>query len=183
MIGRAIAERYAKVFHDLNMPQKKLEEGLAELDAFHFILEKQPRFAEFLNAPQIDAQEKQKILKKALGGKFGESFINFIAYLIEKKRLQQLPQILREYRLLVDEHLGLWRVELKAPMPLSGDMENTLKKKLEEVYKKKILLHTEIDPDIIGGAILIIANEMVDWSVKGRLKKMKEELLAYDTHI
>ena len=183
MIGRAIAERYAKVFYDLNVPHKKLEKGLAELDAFLFILEKQPKFAEFLNAPQIDAQEKQTLLKKSLGGKFDVIFINFIAYLIDKKRLAYLAQIKREYKFLVDDHLGLWQVNLKAPMPLSEEMEATLKRKLEEVYKKKVLIHTEIDPEIIGGAILVIGNEMADWSVKGRLKKMKEELLTYDTRI
>src|SRR6188768_866277 len=137
MIGRAIAERYAKVFYDLNAPRKKLEQGLAELNAFLFILEKQPRFAEFLKAPQIDALEKQQMLKKAFGGKFEESFINFIAYLIQKKRLSYLTQIMKEYGFLVDEYLGVWKAELKTAVPLSEEMEKKLRQKLEEVYKKK----------------------------------------------
>lgn len=177
MIGRAIAERYAKVFYDLNMPRKILEKGLAELNTFLFILEKQPRFAAFLKAPQIDPKEKHKILKKTFGGRFEESLINFIAYLIEKKRLGYLNQILKEYGYLVDEHLGLWKAELTTAVPLNEEMENKLRQKLEEVYKKKIVIHTEIDPEIIGGAILIVANEMADWSVKGRLKSLKEGLL------
>lgn len=183
MMGRAIADRYAKVFYDLYASREKLELGLAELDAFVFILNQQPQFAEFLNAPQIEAHEKQKLMKKIFGNKFEETFINFISYLIEQKRLSFLSQILKEYGLLVDEHLGVWRVGLKTAIPISEKLETELRQKIEDVYKKKVVIHTEVDPNIIGGAILVIANEMADWSVKGRLKNLKEELLAYDTHI
>jgi len=183
MMGRAIAERYAKVFYELNAPRQKLEQGLAELDAFVFILHQQPQFAEFLNAPQIEAHEKQKMLKKIFGNKFEETLINFISYLIEQKRLSFLSQILREYGLRVDEHLGVWRVDLKTAVPINEEIETQLRKKIEDVYKKRVVIHTEVDPSIIGGAILVIANEMADWSVKGRLKNLKEELLAYDTRI
>lgn len=180
MIGRAIAERYAKVFYDLNAAAKTLEQGLAELSAFAFILEKQPRFAEFLIAPQIDAEDKRALLKKALKEKFSLKFINYIAYLIEKKRLSYLRQILKVYSLLVDEYLGVWKAELKTAVPLSETVEKNLRDKLEEVYKKKVTVLNVVDPEIIGGAILIVGNEMADWSVKGRLKNMKEELLSYD---
>ena len=56
---------------------------------------------------------------------------------------------------------------------LSESQKNKLIKKLEEKYRKKIVLNLEVDESIIGGGILKIGNKVINGSIKYHLEDMK----------
>ena len=56
---------------------------------------------------------------------------------------------------------------------LSESQKNKLIKKLEEKYRKKIVLNLEVDESIIGGGILKIGNKVINGSIKYQLEDMK----------
>ncbi len=177
MIQHAVALRYAKAQFNSDLAQGILEKGLDNFDSFLDFLKENPKVTKFLEAPQINLEDKKKALESIFKNKFEDSFFHFLFYLIEKGRLNYIAQIVQEYRLMVNQQLGIWEAKIITAVPLTPGIETTLKEKLENFYEKKIKLNKEIDPSIIGGAILVVANEMIDWSVKERLKKMKENLL------
>jgi F-type H+-transporting ATPase subunit delta len=178
MIKRALALRYSKALYDLDSPKGQLEKRVADFDFLLKTLKNQPKLLKFLEAPQITLQEKEKVLQACFSGKFDPTLFHFLSFLIEKGRFGYLSQIALEYRLMVDEALGIWEAEIVTAVPIEKEYEEQLKAKLEKFYQKKVKIKKEIDQKIIGGAVLIIANEMIDWSVAGRLKKLKEYLLA-----
>ena len=96
--------------------------------------------------------------------------------MIHKGRLSNFGLIANEYKLMVNEYLGIWEADIVTAIPMDDESEAKLKQKVEEDFNKKMILNKKIDPKIIGGVILVIANEMLDWSVTGRLRKLKEKL-------
>lgn len=177
MIKRGLALRYAKAQFNADFDQNNLEKKLVFFELVAKFLKENPNLIKFLEAPQIDQEEKRKTLKTLFKDRLDEDFYHFTYYLIEKRRLRYFDQISQEYRLMVNQHLGIWEAKIITAVAIDPQSENSLKEKLESYYKKKIKLNKEIDPKIIGGAILIVANEMIDWSVSERLKKMKENLM------
>jgi F-type H+-transporting ATPase subunit delta len=178
MIKRSVALRYSKALFDIDRSNGQLETRLKDFDSLLELMKNNPKLLKFIEAPQVTLQEKEKVLKTCLSDKLDVTFFHFLLYLIEKRRLNYLAQIASEYRLMVNEELGIWEVEIITAVPIESDIEEKLKAKLEKFYQKKIKIKNEINSKMIGGAVLIIANEMIDWSIRGRLKKMKEHLLA-----
>lgn len=178
MIKLAVALRYSKALFDQDLAKGDLEKRLNDFDSLLELLKSYPKLMKFLGAPQIDLQEKEKTFKACVADKFDSTFFHFLFYLIRKGRLSYLTQIALEYRLMVNEYLGIWEAQIFTAVPISEDIEKILKEKLENFYRKKMNIKKEVDSKMIGGAILVVANEMIDWSVRGRLKKLKEHLLA-----
>lgn len=178
MIKRAIALKYSKALFNSDLAQGCIGKRLDNFDLILDALKKNPKLRKFLEAPQINLDEKKRVLKSIFKDDLDDSFYNFFFYLIEKRRLIYSSQIALEYRSMVNQHLGVWEAKIITAVPIEAEIEKTLKEKLEKFYKKKIKLNKQIDSKIIGGAILVVANEMIDWSVKERLKKMKENLMT-----
>ena len=177
MIDRAISPRYAKVMFNLDVINGSLEQRMRDFELMIKILNENPKLVRFLKTPHVVLGDKKKVLQAIFKGKFDQIFMNFLFYLIQKGRFVNLSHIANEYRLAVDEYLGIWEVDIVTAVPMDPDSEAKLKQKLEKDYNKKINLNKKVDPKIIGGAILVIVNEILDWSVADRLRKLKENLL------
>lgn len=178
MIGHAISPRYAKVLFGLDCAKNKLDQRMNDFESILTIFNSNPKLKMFLRSPQVALKDKKKVLQNSLKDQFDTTFINFLSYLIQQERLVHLSHIANEYKLLVNEYLGRWEANIITAVPMDADSEEKLLKKLETMFHKKIHLNKKVDPQIIGGVILIISNEMLDWSVRGRLKKLKENLIA-----
>ncbi len=173
MIEYAISARYAKALFDLDRIKGSL---IGDFESIIKVLNQSPKLVKFLKSP-ISLIEKKEVFQNLLGEKLDSMFINFIFYLIQKGRLDNLQSIGREYKRMANKCLGVWEVDIVSAVPIDADFELKLKQKLEKDFCKKISLNKKVNPKIIGGAILVIENEMLDWSVATRLKKLKENLM------
>lgn len=169
MIDRAISLRYAKALFDSKGTL------LGDFESIIKIFNDHPKLVKFLKTPQISLIEKKKVLRNVL--KMDSLFLNFIFTLIQKGRIDSLQSIAHEYKLMANEYLGVWEVDIVSAVPLDAPFEEKLKEKLEKDFCKKIKLNTKVNPKVLGGAILLIENEMLDWSVESRLRKLKERLM------
>lgn len=180
MIGDDIAKRYATVLFNLDTSQEMIEKIVEEFKSFLAILKDHPLLLEFYSAPQISKEEKKKITETIFKDKLQRPFLLFISYMIEQERVKDFPSIFHSYNKIVNDHLGIWEAKIITAIPLEQDVEDKLRQKLEKQYHKKIKINTALDPHILGGAILLVENEMIDWSLANRLKKIKDHLLTMD---
>ena len=60
--------------------------------------------------------------------------------------------------------------------PLSDALRKKLVKKLEDVYKKKVVLEEKTDSSLIGGIVVNYGNTMLDGSVKNRLDSIQKQI-------
>ena len=64
------------------------------------------------------------------------------------------------------------------PESLESEMVSRIKESLEEKLEKDVVLDSKVDPSIIGGMILRVGNTVIDGSVRGKLARMRKELLT-----
>lgn len=178
MMNYTTSIRYAKVLFELDCQNSQLDTRLGCFASIMNIFHEHPELVQFLRAPYVALQDKQTMLQETLKEVFDPTFIHFLVFLMQKRRLNHLEQIRRVYRFLVNRHLGKWEAELVTAVPVDAENEAKLVEKLEHIFHKKILLNKKVDPKIIGGGILVLSNSMLDWSVTGRLAKLKDHLIA-----
>lgn len=150
---------------------------LQALDALVRVFDDFPDLLPFVASPIVPDDLKERALEKSLGVHFKDPLKSFLFRLIERGRLKALPEIYREYSHLVANKLDLLHARLVTAFEIDDSLKESIKKRFEENYGKKIELKTEVDPNLIGGGKLFINNHLIDFSVKGKLNNLKEELL------
>jgi F-type H+-transporting ATPase subunit delta len=61
---------------------------------------------------------------------------------------------------------------------LSEDALDRIKERLgRSLEGREVILHTSVDPSILGGAVFRFGGRMVDSSLRGRLASLREEML------
>ncbi len=182
MIFSAVGTRYATALFNLAEKEKMLDKINTEVKLLRGFLKKSVPLHNFLSAPQIRDEEKEKVLKNIWSGKIEGFLLNFLLFLLKKRRIQFFQQIAQDYEKLYKEKLGILEAILISVKTVEKPQQEKLIRKLQKETGKKIQLFNKIDPALIGGTILILANQVVDCSIRYRLNSLKERLLAVKVH-
>jgi F-type H+-transporting ATPase subunit delta len=180
MMKHAIASRYAKALFTVDASKGIFQDRLEDFDYILKLFEIHPKLVKILNAPQITQKEKEDLLKGSLKKTESSDFFNFLFYLIKKKRLNILSAIQSAYMVMVDEYEGIWEAEFKSGLVIDAGLKKKLKDKIQDFYNKKVIFKEILDPSVVGGALFILPNKMINWSVKVRLKKLEDKLLSIE---
>lgn len=172
-----VSFRYARALFSIAAREKKVEQWLKELDAITPFLEPKSRFLHICASPQLDQKSKIEFIENCLGKDGDRQLVDFYIFLLRKRRLQCLLEIVTEYQRLAGQELGSMAIRLITSAPIDEEAERKLQTILEEKLQKKICLKKEIDPTLISGGILMIGNRRIDSSLRGRLQRLRKYLL------
>jgi len=136
-----------------------------------------PELEAFLTNPQLDPASKASVLEEISAG--AEPLLqNFLKLVAEKGRGGDLRVIAEEFERLVDREQGRIVVELTTAFELSDDEAIAIVSQIEQASGRTVEATRSVDPDLIGGLILQAGSLRVDASVRGRLQKLRRELLT-----
>ena len=177
MSTSAITRRYAKALVSLGSEQGKVDEYGRELAAASSMLESQDLLRLLLESPTLAVEKKTAVFSEIME-KMGLSsgMRNFLGLLIEKDRIQYLPQINQKYRQLADELSGTLRANVTAATELSDRQQQAISDELEKQTGKNVELTVDVDTDLIGGLRTEIGGKLYDGSVKTQLKRIEDTL-------
>lgn len=156
---------YSKALFNLTHELEKVEEVVSVLK----------QFMPFFTSPHINQAVKGEVLKKSLQGE--PVILSFLLFLIEKRRFNWLPAIFQDYSRRIREKQGILQGQLITKEPVTAEQKEKLKIKLEKLLKKKVVIEEEVDPALIGGGKLVFGDKLVDFSVRAKLARLKQELL------
>lgn len=177
MIAGSLARRYARALLDIGKEERQLRKVLTETEAFASSLEGSAGLREVMEAEHVSRRDKQAALEAVLSsGVFLPTTKAFLSLLVEKGRMNVLPQILSELRRMVEEHEGIERVEVTVPMPLSATQKDLLQTVLERRTGKKIELEESVDPAVLGGMVVRVGSTVYDGSVRTQIHQIRENL-------
>ncbi len=111
-----------------------------------------------------------------------EELYNFSRLLIKKGRMSDLRFILRLYVKLCYESQGIVEVSLTTAVP-APELEQRLNKILSERLKCKLIFDTKVDPELIGGFVILAKGKILDASVKRQLEKVRREFVIQNNRI
>jgi F-type H+-transporting ATPase subunit delta len=168
---------YAEALFEAARERDELEEVLSDLREFDEALHDSEELRLFFYGSQIPERQKRRALDGLTEG-MKTSTTNFLKVLVDNGREEILEEVLARYEGLVKEHLGRIEVEVTTAVELSEDQRGKLKERLAEVLEgREIILETNVDPELIGGAVFRYGGRMMDGSIRGRLESLREGML------
>ncbi|MCX6807021.1 MAG: ATP synthase F1 subunit delta [Candidatus Berkelbacteria bacterium] len=94
-------------------------------------------------------------------------------YLLKQKRTKLLPFIFEELEKIEKQKKGIKEIEIESARALTDKQ----KKQISCISKnQKIEFKEKINPDLLGGVILKIEDNVIDGSLKNNLQRLKEEM-------
>lgn len=172
MENMKISKTYASAIFKMAQDNDQIFPVLEMLDVLLKRVNQDEDFKNFLRYPVISDADKKNIIN-SIYNDIKDMPIDILDYLLDKKRLQDIENIRNEYvKIYYEVHNQLIVTAIFAK-EISKEQQENLEKKLEKMKNKKILLHIEIDKDIIAGGIIKIGDEVIDGSLKSQIKKFK----------
>jgi F-type H+-transporting ATPase subunit delta len=126
----------------------------------------------------LTAVQLQELFLSPCPGDLSAEAKNFIQLLIEYDRLTLLPEIFAQFETLKNEREGVVDAQITTAFELEGAQLAGLVADLEKRFKRKINPRVSIDRDLIGGVRMVVGDEVIDGSVRGKLNAMAAGLLA-----
>ena len=180
-IGRcaiAVAHRiYARALFDAAKENDRLARVREELGDFVAAIEEVPELRELLRNPEVDSRARAAALDDVLGDA-DELLRNFLRLLSEKGRSGQIETIHEEFERLAAAEERRLEVELTTAQELTDEEEREILEQIERVSGRKVEATRKVDPDLIGGVVLQAGTLRVDASVRGRLERLRHELVT-----
>ena len=174
----AVAHRmYARAVFDAAKEAGRLSQVHEELTDFVASVGEVPELRAVLENPQLDPNEKVAVLTDLLGGA-DELVRNFLLLVAEKGRAGELDEILRELDALVAEEERRLTVELTTAYELSDDDAAAIVRQIEHAAGRTVEATRKVDPRLIGGIVLQAGSMRVDASVRGRLERLRHDLVT-----
>jgi F-type H+-transporting ATPase subunit delta len=173
------AKRYVKAYFELARETGKLKEAAADMELIAKTVSENQELKNFLKQPIIGSEQKYKAVKKIFGDKVSGLTQRLLALLAQKNRMDILEDIAKLFGEYYKKHLGVVEAVLTTAIPVDDEVTKAFHQKVKELTgKDNAVLKTETDPSIIGGYILQIGDLKIDDSVKGKLNKIKSNLLV-----
>lgn len=171
------AHRYAKALFGLAQDEHRQREVRAEIERLGDLFAGSRELRDALLTPRHPAAERKAALR-AIAGQASVSPLvqNFVAYLIDQRRLIDFATIVESYGELADEAEGLVTAEIVSASPLDDRRKDRLRRALSDRTGQEVRLQVEIDPSLIGGAIAKVGDLVFDGSLRTQLGQLRANL-------
>jgi len=101
-----------------------------------------------------------------------------VRFLARRRLLSKSPDILERLNKIINHEAGRIVVKVQSAKKLKEEMKNELITFLKKRYKVKEVVLTEIlDEKLLGGIKIEINDEIIDLTVKNKIKKLQEHLI------
>jgi len=134
--------------------------------------------ARFIDNPAIPLGDRLGLLEKAIGGRVPDGVVNVARVLATRRASDRLPGIASEFRRLLNQRRGIVEALVTSAGPLSADEVSAVRDKVAKMTDRQVELRTAVDEGLIGGLTVRVGDTLYDASVRGRLERLRESLLA-----
>jgi F-type H+-transporting ATPase subunit delta len=168
---------YARALYEAAREQGRLETVQRQLADFAADVREVPELRAVLRNPQLDPRAKAAALD-AITESADELVRNFLRLLAEKGRIGAVEEIAKELDELVAAEQGRLTVELTTARELSDDEAAAIVDQIAKASGRTVEATRKVDPDLIGGVVLRAGSLRLDASVRGRLDRLRHELVT-----
>lgn len=170
---RILAGRYAAALFSAAAAKGEEQKVAADLGAAHKLL---LDAMTALRHPRVSPADKKKLLSAQLAGKVSAATLRFLELLVDKKRFELFALIAANYGRLAAAQRGVAKAVVRTARPLSPEALKQISSHLKSFSGKDIEIDVKEDPELIGGVSVKIGDWVLDSSLRGQLRRMRESI-------
>ena len=169
-----VGDRYAESLFDLAKEENKVTQYLDDIKLVGEVLDSDPQIVQFFNHVLIENDKKIQLLDQSFKGNVDQYVLNFLKLLVQSRRIRD---IVKSYINLSNQYLGIEEGMIYTPYELTDQQIQDIEKAISQKENKKVTLKVSIDPSLLGGIKVQIANRIYDGTIKNKVEMLKKELL------
>lgn len=172
-----VGDRYAESLFDLAKEENKVTQYLDDIKLVGEVLDSDPQIVQFFNHVLIENDKKIQLLDQSFKGNVDQYVLNFLKLLVQSRRIRYIDDIIKSYINLSNQYLGIEEGTIYTPYKLTDQQIQDIEKAISQKENKKVTLKVSIDPSLLGGIKVQIANRIYDGTIKNKVEMLKKELL------
>ena len=172
-----VGDRYAESLFDLAKEENKVTQYLDDIKLVGEVLDSDPQIVQFFNHVLIENDKKIQLLDQSFKGNVDQYVLNFLKLLVQSRRIRYIDDIVKSYIKLSNQYLGIEEGMIYTPYELTDQQIQDIEKAISQKENKKVTLKASIDPSLLGGIKVQIANRIYDGTIKNKVEMLKKELL------
>ncbi len=176
-MASSAAKRYAQAVFTLAKEQNTLDVWQNDLALLDNIV-RDDHVVSYLTNPTITSEKKVDAVESALNTNVQPETRNLVKLLIERDRAALIPEIREIFDDEVRTERGVAVATVTTADPLSEVERDLVRDKLESMTGKTVELVLSVDPEIIGGIVIRIGDQVIDGSVRNKLERLRARLIA-----
>jgi F-type H+-transporting ATPase subunit delta len=170
------AKRYGQAAFDVARAHDALDHWDNVLSTLSETLEDRESAA-FFASPAVSRRVKLETIGRILPGDENQQVRNLVSLLLERDRFDLLPDIAEVFREMLLEARGIVVARVKTAVELTPDELALVQQRLGAILGRTVELRTEVDPEIIGGIVAQIGDDLLDGSVRTQLADLRRRLV------
>jgi len=175
-VNPQVARRYARAAYQVAKLHNSIQEVQDDLDAIVQLLEAREDLRKVIESPKIDRKRKLGLIDSLFSDRARPITLRLLRLLIEKRREEELSLIRDAYQRIREEDQRILRIRIRSSSPPSGDQVQRIADRIADQTKMRVLTEVEVDPKLIGGVSVQYGDYVLDGSVLGHLKRLRERL-------
>ena len=184
---RALARRYARALAEILFDAKltgaartkAVQQAKQQLTEFARLLEEHDGLRNALASPALSMGKKLAVLdglRKTLT--WDQTLRNFVAVLVENRRMDHLDAILESFDEELYARLGIVPVEVTTAVALSSSQKKELETRLSGLTGSDVELRYQQDEEVLGGVVARMGSTIYDGSLRTHLRRLGSQLAS-----
>ena len=130
----------------------------------------------WLQSPHSSADKAVEIISDALGGDLDDRFKGYLGVLADNDRLSLCGEISHMFQQLRQDAEKRLLVRVVSAVSLEDTQIEKMQAALAKRFDREITLNNDVDPGVLGGAIIYAGDQVIDGSLIGRLTRLESSL-------
>lgn len=153
-----------------------LEAVEEELFRFGRAVEGSAQLRRTLDDPKVPAQAKREVVRSLIGDQTDPRTQVLVDLAVTSPRGRHVDEVLEGYVTLASESRNELLADVVAPVEMTPEQQERLGAALSRVYGRRVRVHAEVDPTVLGGARVVIGDEVIDGTVLHRLEEARRRM-------
>jgi len=169
-----VARVYSAALYEVASNSGDVDGICDDIVKLHSIVKEDANLVSYLTNPLWSEIDKIDVLKRTADilGLKKETF-NCLKVVVENNRVSDLLLILDDFKKLYYHNEGVAEVVVETVKKLTSIQDKKLKKVLEKIANKKVVVEYKINPLLVGGLRVQIGSEMFDDSLAHKLNYLE----------
>ncbi|MCH8273619.1 MAG: ATP synthase F1 subunit delta [Armatimonadetes bacterium] len=169
-----VARRYARALLNAAQSLNSVPEVEDDLEVIRGLLESREDLRRALESPEVARERKLQLVDRLFADRARPLTLRLLRMLIEKRRENLISLIYVEYVRLRQDAEGVLPVVIRSAVALTDDEVKEITSRLEKQTGKRILYDCFVDPSLIGGVKVRFGDSVLDGTVLGALRRLRE---------
>jgi len=174
------SRRYAQALFSVALDHGRVDDVSEDLDRARRALDELPGARSLFTQPLMPDRLKQDLVDKVFGDAVSPMTRDFLHVVVARNRGELFDQIREQYAELRNDHYSVMPASVKSAVPLSESEVAELSATLTRLCGKTVVPQCAVDPDLIGGVVVRMGDQVMDGSVRGALRRLRQRLRGAD---